>query len=289
MEITKKSMKWINHINPKIISNFKKLKKKLKNPKNNFVKKNLKTIGISVIWIFVGIIITSLFQNQISDFADEKIKGKSDYLSISLTHQLVFNNSELIDFNVFSDKNITLNHITINRNYSLYLNEGKNEYLLYEDGKKIITEGVHPLPFDFTNTNRTITPGCYFVFIKNFGLEPNEERSFNLLYEGIEDKDIFSVINSGNKKVASFKAGICLKDARILSTYGDINKEVSGCIEIRSTDLLPNDILRGSFLTDGKYEIYKVYGWDDRTEEYPPNRFVEIFSVFVPNCYASKT
>jgi len=41
MEITEKLMKWINHINSKISSMLKELKKKLKNAKNNFVKKIL--------------------------------------------------------------------------------------------------------------------------------------------------------------------------------------------------------------------------------------------------------
>lgn len=255
---------------------------------SKFIKKVLKSIGIPIVWIFVGMIIGSLFENPITDFVDEKIKGKTDYLSIGLLHQVVFRNNELIDFNAFSDKNIVLSSTDARRNYSLYINEKKNEFALYEDGQKIITEGVKPIPFDFRHKNGTTTRSCSLIFIKKFALKPNEERMYSLSTEGniTQNIDIFSVVNSGNKMVKSFKAGICLKDSEIISTSGDIIDKKNGCLEIRSGDLLPNDVLRGLFQTEKKYEIEKVYGWDERTGDYPHNRFAELFLVIVPNCYA---
>lgn len=254
-----------------------------------FIRKILKTIGVPIIWIFVGMIIGSVYQDQINNFTDEIIKGKSDHLSIGLTHQVIFKNNELIDFRVFSDKNITLTSTDMIRNYSLNINERKNDYSLYEDNNKIITEGVNPLQYNFIHKNGTITPICGLFFIKKFALKPNETRSYSLMYDLnlTLNTDIFSVVNSGNKIVKSFKAGICLRNAGDLSTSGDIIDRKNGCLEIRSTNLLPTDELKGFFQADKKYEIENVYGWDEQTGDYPQNRFVESILVIIPNCYAT--
>ncbi len=248
-------------------------------------KKILEFIIAPIFWIFIGMIIGSLFENPIDNFIDEKIKGKKEFITITLSHNVPVDNHKFVDFSSPEKEEYSFEGKDEKRNYSLYIFPKKRDYSLYEDGNKVITEGYFILPLKMAKNDGTITQNCLIPFIKNFGLVPKEERESVLPVESTinESKNIFMAVNTGTKPVYNFKTTFCL-NTQISRADGDTTNKQDKCMELRSENLLPGDELRGTFDVFEKYEIERITGWDENVGDYPPNRFFESIIILIPNC-----
>ncbi len=162
----------------------------------------------SILLIFVGMFLESIFDSPIKNLTDKYIFNKEPYVSIAVNHIFRLQNNDFLNFSDLPATKYKLGLMLANKSELGIVVDNENKtVLLTLDDKNIVPFGITP-KWHFIFENKTIRQhDCIFVFPFNARFPPRETLQFGVI--GYLNKSCidcyettFYAKNFGNKKAA---------------------------------------------------------------------------------------